>query len=68
MQIKIETQSTTDPNSSTTSTLEDIILKAKVLGTDTNVFSSIEPTSQSQSSEGRYLLLTKKTTLRKPKK
>jgi hypothetical protein len=59
LHAKIATQSIMDPNSSTTSTLEDIILEAKVPATDINLFSSIEPTSRSQS-EGRYLLLTKK--------
>jgi hypothetical protein len=60
LHAKVVTQSTTDPNSSATTTLENIILDAKVQGTDINVFSSVEPTSQSQSAGGRYLLLMKK--------
>jgi hypothetical protein len=50
-------QDNTDANSSVETTLEQIILDAKVPGTDQLIFSSIEPTTNSDT-EGRYLLLT----------
>jgi hypothetical protein len=59
MQAKIDIQSNTDTNSCTKATIEEIIMGAKENGTDINLFSSIEPTSKSQS-EGCFLLLTKK--------
>jgi hypothetical protein len=59
LKAKINIQSTTDPNSCTNTTIEDIIMGANAIGTDIKLFSSIEPTSKSQS-EGRFLLLTKK--------
>jgi hypothetical protein len=59
LQAQIDIQSNTDPNSSNKVTIEESIMGAKVNGTDTNLFTSIEPTSKSQT-EGRFLLLTKK--------
>jgi hypothetical protein len=59
LQAKIDTQSTTDPESCTKETIENIIMGAKWNESETNLFTSIEPTSKSHT-EGRYLLLTKK--------
>lgn len=53
-------QDTMDTNSSVESTIEQVIMDAKVPGTNNPIFLSIEPTNASQS-EGRYLLLTDKT-------
>jgi hypothetical protein len=59
LQAKLTIQSTTNPESTNQETIENVIMGAKLNGTDTNLFTSIEPTSRSQS-EGRYLLLTNK--------
>jgi hypothetical protein len=53
-------QVTTDADSSTKTTLEQIIMDAKVHGTNNPIFLSIEPINTTQT-EGRYLLLTEKT-------
>jgi hypothetical protein len=55
-------QDNQDINSSVETTLERIILDAKVPATNENIFSSIKLTSLSDK-EGRYLLLTDKTKL-----
>jgi hypothetical protein len=55
-------QDDTDDSSSVETTFEQIILDAKVPGTDQYIFSSIEPTTHSDT-EGRYLLLTDSTKL-----
>jgi hypothetical protein len=52
-------QATTDETSSVMTTLKQAILTAKVPGTTTDIFSSIETTSFSDS-DGRFLLLTEK--------
>jgi hypothetical protein len=52
-------QVTTDADSSIETTLEQIIMDAKVHGTNDPIFLSIEPTNTTQT-EGRYLLLTEK--------
>ena len=62
LQTPMTAQDSKDINSSVATTFEKIILTAKVPGTEQNIFSSIEPTSQSET-EGRYLLLTNKTHL-----
>jgi DNA-binding FrmR family transcriptional regulator len=62
MQTPMTAQDSKDINSSIETTFEKIILNAKVPGTEQNIFSSIEMTSQSET-EGRYLLLTSKTHL-----
>jgi hypothetical protein len=59
LQTPMTIQDSKDINSSITTTFEKIILTAKVPGTKQNIFSSIEPTSQSKM-EGGYLLLTNK--------
>jgi hypothetical protein len=59
LQMPMTTQDSKDINSSIATTFEKIILTAKVPGTKQNIFSSIEPTSQSKT-EGHYLLLTNK--------
>jgi hypothetical protein len=57
-------QANTDTNSSVpATTLKEIILNAKVPGTNTEKFSSMESTSYSET-DGRYLLLTDKKKLR----
>jgi hypothetical protein len=59
LNAKIMVQDTTDETSSVMSTLKQAILTAKVPGTTTDIFSSIETTSFSDS-DGRFLLLTEK--------
>ena len=59
LQAKIDIQSSTDPDSCTKKSIEEIIMGATAFGTETKLFSSIEPTSKSQT-EGRFLLLTTK--------
>ena len=64
MQAQIDIQNTMDPDSCNTTSIEEIIMGATAIGTETKLFSSIEPTSKSQS-EGRFLLLTHKHLLAK---
>jgi hypothetical protein len=52
-------QVTTDADSSIETTLEQIIMDAKIHGTNDPIFLSIEPTNTTQT-EGRYLLLMEK--------
>jgi hypothetical protein len=62
LQTPMTTQDSKDINSSVATTFKMIILTTKVHGTEQNIFSSIELTSQSKM-EGCYLLLTSKMQL-----
>jgi hypothetical protein len=59
LKAAMKTQATRDTNSAVETTVEHVIMDAKVPGTNEPIFLSIEPTSASEK-EGRYLLLTEK--------
>jgi len=59
LETKMMAQDNEDVNSAVETSFSDIIMNAKVPGTNKLIFSSIEPTNAS-STEGRYLLLTER--------